>query len=110
VLRVSALDDAALSSAGRRWLEISVRRTFSVSDPPLSGCCLLPNISDVGDLTKFVVISSWDNTIYRFTIIILVFRPFQCLFTFSYSVPNACVVGKRAAHDDGVSAVSCDVK
>ena len=73
MLRVSALDDAALSSAGRRWLEISVRRTFSVSDPPLSGCCLLPNISDVGDLTKFVVISSWDNTVYRLIVDAMIF-------------------------------------
>ena len=67
VLRVSVLEDAHLQTPSRKWVEISVRRTFTASDPPLSGCCLLPQPSELGDMTKFILASSWDNTIYRYT-------------------------------------------
>lgn len=31
-------------------------------------------------------------------------------YSYSYSIPNACVVGSKIAHDDGVSALDCDAR
>lgn len=53
----------------QQWNQLSVRRSFSASDPPLSGCCLLSRPampgSATGDTAKFVLAASWDSSIYR---------------------------------------------
>lgn len=79
---------------GSTSIQISVRRSFTASDPPLSGCCIFAPVGPPGstavDAAKFVILSSWDSAIY------------------SYSIPNACLIGSKNAHDDGISALSSD--
>jgi factor associated with neutral sphingomyelinase activation len=64
-----------------------VKRTFnsSSSDPPLSSCCLSNDAS-------IVIAGGWDNNIY------------------SYSVPNACSLGRKGCHDDSVSSIALDFR
>mmetsp|Transcript_12243 Transcript_12243/g.12632 ORF Transcript_12243/g.12632 Transcript_12243/m.12632 type:complete len:331 (+) Transcript_12243:862-1854(+) len=64
--------------------QISVRRCFKPSDPnPVSACC----VSKDG---RIVFAACYDNIIY------------------SYSILNACVVGRLQAHDDSVTSLAID--
>jgi factor associated with neutral sphingomyelinase activation len=59
----------------------TVKRTFTGSDTAVSACILTKDC-------KEIICSSWDNYVY------------------SFSVTNACLIGKRLCHEDSVSSLS----
>ncbi len=59
----------------------TIKRTFTGSDNPLSACVLTKDC-------KEIICSSWDNYVY------------------SFSITNACLIGKRLCHEDSVSSLS----
>ena len=59
----------------------TIKRTFTGSDNPLSACVLTQDC-------KEIICSSWDNYVY------------------SFSITNACLIGKRSCHEDSVSSLS----
>jgi factor associated with neutral sphingomyelinase activation len=71
-----------LDSSQKGSIKISTRRSCAPSDPnPVSACCIAKN-------GNTVYAGCYDNIIY------------------SYSILNACIMGRTQAHDDSVSSLS----
>jgi WD40 repeat protein len=81
----SSLKVVNATSISNRNINFSLKRTFSGTNSPFSSCTVTKD-------GKFLYASSLDNNLYH------------------YSIQNACVVGKKQGHDDGISCIDMDSK
>ena len=73
------------ATISQRNVNFSVKRTFTATESPFSSCSVTKD-------GKHLYASSLDNNLYH------------------YSIQNACIIGKKQGHDDGISCIDLDSK